>query len=60
MKNLKINKNYLNLKNWWEHIDLTNYEKSFFNNEYKTEDFHTPDLPYAPILIFLSLSLKSC
>ena len=33
MKQLKINKNYLLLKNWWESIDLTNYEKSFFNRE---------------------------
>ncbi len=33
MKQLKINKNYLHLKNWWETIDLTNYEKSFFNRE---------------------------
>ena len=33
MKKLKINKNYLLLKNWWESIDLTNYEKSFFNKE---------------------------
>ena len=33
MKQLKINKNYLLLKNWWETIDLTNYEKSFFNRE---------------------------
>ena len=33
MKQLKINKNYLLLKNWWETIDLTNYEKSFFNKE---------------------------
>ena len=33
MKQLKINKNYLLLKNWWESIDLTNYEKSFFNCE---------------------------
>jgi len=33
MKKLKINKNYLNLKNWWENFDLTNYEKSFFNRE---------------------------
>jgi len=29
----KINKNYFLLKNWWESIDLTNYEKSFFNRE---------------------------
>ena len=33
MKQLKINKNYLLLKNWWENVDLTNYEKSFFNKE---------------------------
>ena len=33
MKQFKINKNYLLLKNWWETIDLTNYEKSFFNRE---------------------------
>jgi hypothetical protein len=33
MKELIINKNYLLLKDWWESIDLTNYEKSFFNRE---------------------------
>ena len=33
MKRIKINKNYLLLKNWWETVDLTNYEKSFFNKE---------------------------
>ena len=33
MEQLEINKNYLLLKNWWETIDLTNYEKSFFNRE---------------------------
>ena len=33
MKELKIHKNYLLLKNWWETIDLTDYEKSFFNRE---------------------------
>ena len=33
MKELKINKNYLFLKNWWETIDLTNYEKSYFNRD---------------------------
>jgi len=33
MEKLKINKNYSLLKNWWETIDLTNYEKSFFNRE---------------------------
>ena len=33
MEQLKINKNYLLLKNWWETIDLTNYEKSYLNRE---------------------------
>jgi len=33
MKQLRINQNYLLLKNWWESLDLTNYEKSFFNRE---------------------------
>ena len=33
MKQFKIKKNYLLLKNWWETIDLTNYEKSHFNRE---------------------------
>ena len=33
MKKLRSNKNYLLLKNWWEDINLTNYEKSFFNRE---------------------------
>ena len=33
MKQLKIKKNYSLLKNWWETIDITNYEKSFFNRE---------------------------
>ena len=33
MKQSKIKENYLLLKNWWESIDLTNYEKSFFNKE---------------------------
>ena len=33
MKYLKINRHYLLLKNWWETVDLTNYEKSFFNRE---------------------------
>ena len=31
MKKLSPNKNYLLLKNWWEDLNLTNYEKSFFN-----------------------------
>ena len=30
---MKINKHYLLLKNWWETLDLTNYEKSFLNRE---------------------------
>jgi len=33
MKKMKIDKNYLLLKNWWETIDLTNFEKSFLNRE---------------------------
>ena len=33
MKQLKKNKNYLLLKNWWDSIVLTNYEKSLFNRE---------------------------
>ena len=33
MKQFKIKKNYLLLKNWWETIDLTNYEKSYFNRD---------------------------
>ena len=33
MKKFKNNTDYLLLKNWWETIDLTNYEKSFFNRE---------------------------
>ncbi len=33
MKQMKINKNYLHLKKWWETLDLTNYEKSLFNKE---------------------------
>jgi len=33
MNKFKINKNYLLLKNWWDTIDLTNYEKSYFNRD---------------------------
>ncbi|MDC3207324.1 GTP-binding protein [Prochlorococcus sp. AH-716-B03] len=33
MKQFKIKKNYLLLKNWWETIDFTNYEKSYFNRD---------------------------
>ena len=33
MKKFRPNNYYLLLKNWWEAMDLTNYEKSFFNKE---------------------------
>jgi len=33
MKQFKIQENYLLLKKWWETIELTNYEKSYFNIE---------------------------
>ena len=33
MKKPNYNKNYFLLKKWWGNIDLTNYEKSFFNRE---------------------------
>ena len=33
MEKIKINKNYLLLKNWWETLELTTYEKSVFNKE---------------------------
>ena len=33
MEKMKRNKHYLDLKNWWETLDLSNYEKSFFNKE---------------------------
>ena len=33
MKEFKIQKNYSLLKNWWETIELTNYEKSYFNRD---------------------------
>ena len=33
MKKLRPNKNYFLLKNWWENINITNYEKSFFNRD---------------------------
>ena len=33
MKNTNIDKSYLLLKEWWESIDLTNYEKSNLNKE---------------------------
>ena len=29
----KTNPYYLILKNWWENIELTNYEKTLFNEE---------------------------
>ena len=33
MKKFRPDNYYLLLKNWWEAMDLTNYEKSFFNKE---------------------------
>ena len=33
MEHFSADTNYLLLKNWWENINLTNYEKSFFNKE---------------------------
>ena len=33
MKKLRPNKNYFLLKNWWDNINITNYEKSFFNRD---------------------------
>ena len=33
MEQLKINKNYFLLKNWWESIELSNYEKKYFSKE---------------------------
>ncbi len=33
MKQINIDKSYLLLKQWWESIDLTNYEKCNLNNE---------------------------
>ena len=33
MKKLRPNKNYFLLKNRWENINITNYEKSFFNRD---------------------------
>jgi len=33
MKQIKFKKNYLLLKNWWDTIDLTKYEKSYFNRD---------------------------
>jgi len=36
MKETEIKKYYLLLKNWWETIDLTNYEKTLFNEEIVT------------------------
>ena len=31
--NIKNDKSYLLLKNWWENVDLTNYEKNHLNEE---------------------------
>ena len=33
MKKIKIDKNYLLLRNWWENLELTTYEKSILNKE---------------------------
>ena len=33
MEQLKINKNYFLLKNWWESVELSNYEKNYFSRE---------------------------
>ena len=33
MKQINIDKSYSLLKQWWESIDLTNYEKCNLNNE---------------------------
>ena len=33
MEQMTINKNYLLLQKWWDSIDLSNYEKSFFSKE---------------------------
>ena len=33
MEQIQINKNYLLLKNWWDNVSLTNYEKSSLNKE---------------------------
>ena len=33
MRKMRPNKYYLLLKNWWEAMDLTNYEKCYFNKE---------------------------
>ena len=33
MNNTKVEKSYSLLKNWWDNIDLTSYEKNIFNKE---------------------------
>ncbi len=33
MKQIKTDKNYLFLRNWWENIEITNYEKNILNKE---------------------------
>ena len=30
---IRIDKTYLFLKKWWDTLDLTNFEKSYFNRE---------------------------
>ena len=33
MEHIPISQNYIFLKNWWETLDLTNYEKNYLNKE---------------------------
>ena len=33
MVQIKIEKSYSLLKNWWESLELTNYEKNYLNKE---------------------------
>ena len=33
LKKLKIEKSYFLIKNWWENIELTNFEKNYFNTD---------------------------
>ena len=33
MEHITISQYYLFLKNWWETLDLTNYEKNYLNEE---------------------------
>ena len=36
MKRINLDKNYLLLKNWWDNVDLTNYEKNILNESIRT------------------------